>query len=349
MNKKQITALLVSSQLLVSILFVGCEKEEETTTDNRTIQQIQAEQGIPVTTAPIVQGSIRHIEKSNGTLEGQQQTILANGVGGTLASVNVAVGQNVRNGTRVASMSLLGGSPVVVAQSNFDYAEQAYERAVRLHEEGAVSQEQVEGAKAQYEGARIQLGQARVAVNIDAKFSGTVLEIYKTAGTQIGAETPIVKVANLDRMRVEMQVSDQAINHYEVGQPAFIIMDSDTLWGNIERTALSANEMSHSFKVSAIFDNPNGILKPGMFRNVYTVVNQKDMILKVPFEIVTFEGEKTFLFVVNGETVKKQEVTLGIRDENHIEVVSGVTESDILVVSGMNKLSDGTKINIVNQ
>ncbi len=343
MNKKQITTVILASLLLSS-----CSKEESTV-DNRTIQQMQAEQGIPVTTTPVSQGVIRHIEKANGTLEGQKQTVLANGVGGTLASINVSVGQKVRNGTRVASMNLLGGSPVTVAQSNFDYAEQAYERAVRLHEEGAVSQEQVEGAKAQYEGARIQLGQARVSVNVSAKFSGTVLEIYKTAGTQIGAETPLVKIANLEKMRVQMQVNEEAINLYNEGQPAFLIMDSDTVWGEIERTALSANAMSHSFKVTALFDNPDGDMKPGMFKNIYTIVDQKDDVLKVPFEIVIFEGDKNFVYVQNGTTAEKREVTLGIKNGTELEIVDGLSAGDKVILTGITQISDGTNINVVNQ
>jgi RND family efflux transporter MFP subunit len=219
----------------------------------------------------------------------------------------------------------------------------------KLHKEGAVSQEQVEGAKTQYEAAKQQLGQAKTLISITSPFSGVVLEVFQKAGSKIGAETPIVKVANLKKIKVQMHVSDQVINLYKAGQPTFLIMDGDTVWGKIERTALSANEMNHAYRVNAIFGNSDGDMKSGMFRNVYTIVNQKDEVLKVPFEIVIFEGEKSFIYVSEGDKAVKREVVLGIRNGTEYEVVEGLTAEDKIILTGITMISDGSKINVISE
>jgi membrane fusion protein (multidrug efflux system) len=332
----------------VALLFVSCGKKEEAV-EPQTIQQIQAEKGIPVTTSNIEQGTIRHIEKSNGNLKGISETVLANGVGGTLGRVHVSVGQTVKKGRTVATMILDGGSPVDVAQSNYDYAKQVYDRAVKLHGEGAVSQEQVEGARAQYEGAKIQLGQAKVGISITTPFTGTVLEIFQNRGSKISAKTPIVKVADLSVMQVDMQINERSINYYKEGLRAFITVDQDTVWGKVTRTALAANGMSHSFRVTAQFDNKAGLLKSGMFKDISIIVDEKNDALKVPFEVASFEGDETFVYVANGAKAEKRAVELGIRNGTEFEILSGISAGEEIVLTGTTMINDGTKINVVNR
>lgn len=333
--------------LVTALLIAGCAKEEAA--PSKTIQEIQAEKGIPVTTEAVSQGLIRHVESSNGILEGIQQTVLANGAGGTVRSINVKVGQKIRKGATVARMEFDEGSPVVVAQSNYDYAKNLYERVKKLHTEGAVSKEQVEGAKVQYENAKRSLGQARVAEYITSPFNGTVLEIFETKGSKVSSKTPLVKVADLNRIKVQMQINESAINSFKVGQAAFIEMDNDTLWGKVDRTALSANGMTHSFRVTASFDNPDDLLKSGMFKNIYVVVDQKENALKVPFEVVSFEGDRTYIFVAEGSEAVKREVELGIRNGTEFEIISGVEPGEEVIITGLSRISNGSKINVVNQ
>ena len=334
-----------------AFLLAGCntnQKEKESAA--KTMQQIQSEKGIPVATTRIGHGVIRRIERSNGTLQGVAEATLANGLGGTLKEIKVTVGNIVKKDQVVAVMEIDGGSPIDVAQSAFEYAEKAYERAKKLHSQGAISNEQVEGARVQYEDAKRNLGQARVGVNVLAPFEGTVIEIYQSEGAKISEKTPIVKIADLSIIEVQMQVNEQAINFYKKGQKSFILMDRDTIWGNIDRVALGANGLAHSFKVIARFPNQNRILKAGMFKQVHTIVSEKSDALYVPLEAVNFtQDNEPYLFSLhNGKAVKKK-VTLGINTGYLYEIVQGCTVEEDIIVSGLSMLQDGLKVNVVNQ
>ncbi len=331
-----------------ALLFVSCAKKDESS-DPETIQQIQEKIGVPVTVQQVSSGMIRHVEEANGTLEGVSETVLANAIGGTLGKVYAEVGKTVKKGTTVATMVLDGGSMQAVSKSNYNYAKKAYQRAVKLHKEGAVSQEQVEGARAQYEGAKIKLSQSKVGDRVKAPFTGTVLEIYQSKGKRISEKTPLVKIADLSQIKVKMQVNERAINLYKEGQRTFIISESDTLWGTITRTALAANAMTHSFRVTAIFDNPDNTLNSGMFKNIYVIVDEKTNSLKVPFEIVSFEGEKSFIYVAEGGAAVKREVVLGIRNGTEYEVVEGLSAEDMVIVTGITMISNGSNINVISE
>jgi RND family efflux transporter MFP subunit len=345
---KSIVLTLVFS---TAFLLVGCNTDKKKNVSApKTMQQIQSEKGIPVTTAKISQGVIRRIERSNGTLQGIAEATLANGLGGTLKEIKVTVGDIVKKDQIVAAMEIDGGSPIDVAQSAFEYAEKAYERAKKLHSQGAISNEQVEGARVQYEDAKRKLGQAKVGVNVLAPFEGTVIEIYQSEGSKISEKTPLVKIADLSNMEVQMQVNEQAINFYKKGQKSFILIDRDTIWGNIDRVALGANGLAHSFKVIARFPNQNHVLKAGMFKQVHTVVSEKSNALYVPLEAVNFtQDNEPYLFSLhNGKAVKKK-VTLGINTGYVYEIVQGCAVEDDIIVSGLSMLQDGLKVNVVNQ
>jgi RND family efflux transporter MFP subunit len=344
-------AIVLTLFFSTAFLLAGCnnaQKKKESAP--KTIQQIHSEKGIPVTAAKIGHGIIRRIERSNGTLQGVAEATLTNGLGGTLKEIRVTVGNIVKKDQVVAVMEIDGGSPIDVAQSAFEYAEKAYERAKKLHAQGAISKEQVDGALVKYEDAKRNLGQARVGVNVIAPFEGTVIEIYQSEGSKISEKTPIVKIADISNIEVQMQVNEQAINFYKKGQKSFLLVNSDTVWGTIDRVALGANGLAHSFKVTARFPNHNQILKAGMFKQVHTIVSEKKDALYVPLEAVNFsQDNEPYLFQVhNGKAVKKK-VTLGINTGYVYEIVQGCTADDHIIVSGLSMLQDGLKVNVVNQ
>jgi membrane fusion protein (multidrug efflux system) len=278
------------------------------------------------------------------------EATLANGMGGTVKEITVAIGNTVKKDAVVAVMEVDGGSPVDVAQSAYDYAEKAYERAKKLQAQGAISREQVEGARVQYEDAKRNLGQANVGVNVTAPFTGTVLEIYESEGSKIGAKTPLVKIADLSRMEIPMQVNEKAVNFYAKGQKTFVLMNNDTIRGKIDRIALGANGLAHSFQVTAQFPNPDRLLKPGMFKQVHTIVEEKTNVLYVPIEAVNFDrNNEPYLYTVGSNKAVKAYVTLGITTGHFYEIVRGCTADDHIIESGLTMLRDGVKVNVVNQ
>ncbi|HEX3019888.1 MAG TPA: efflux RND transporter periplasmic adaptor subunit [Chitinispirillaceae bacterium] len=333
-----------------ALMLAGCNNQKTVTEAPKTIQQIQTEKGIPVTTAKIGQGVIRRIERSNGTLQGEVEATLANGMGGTVKDIKVSVGDIVNKNDIVAVMEIDGGSPIDVAQSAFEYAQKAYERATKLQAQGAISKEQVDGARVQYENAKRSLGQATVGVNVTAPFTGVVLEIYESEGSKIGEKTRLVKIADISNLEIEMQVNEQSINFYKKGQKSFLLMESDTVWGSIDRIALGANGLAHSFKVTVRFPNQKKQLKPGLFKQVYTIVSEKSNVLYVPIEAVNFtQDNEPYLFsVINGKAVKKV-VALGINTGYFYEIIQGCSADDTIIMSGLTMIQDGSHVNVVNK
>ncbi len=302
---------------------------------------------MPVTVQPVSRGLLQHTEKTGGTVEGIQQTYLANGAPGTLKKIHVAVGDNIKKGKVVATMRFDQGSPIIVANAAFNHASQSLKRVQKLYAEGAIAKEQVEAVRAQYENARHQLGGAKVAKYIKSSFSGTVLEVLQSQGSNIKEKTPLVLIADLSSVLIDIRVHDQVINDYKVGQKAYVISGTDTLWGEVKRTALAASAMTHGFTVTLEFPNEKRLLKPGMYREVYTVVDKREDIIYLATDYINTEGDKHYVFTLNGDKAAKTEVTLGLRNTKYVEIKSGLKDDDQVMTSGTTMIGDGTKVKVV--
>jgi len=338
------TAIAVTGLYFLS-LFTGCvqQKKEET----KSIDQIQLEQGIPVQVREMAPGTLRAVALKSGTVEGIFQTTISNAMPGTIRAITVRVGDKAEKGRTLVKMQPDGGSPYTAAKSAHDLAENAYKRAESLHKEGAVSQDMVEGARTQFENCRRQLNMAIEAENVVAPFSGTVLEVYETLNKKIGSGTRLVKLARVDQIRIDLDINESIIKDFEKGQRAFIVMDADTVWGEVTDVAIGASEQSHTFPVKTLFNNNDMKIKPGMFVTVYVIVREQHDILALSAESIIMERGESYVYVVQGDTAVKRTITLGMRGGAEYAITGGLEQGDRVVVSGASLLNDGSKVKIV--
>ena len=344
--------LAFGAAALAVLTIIGCGKKDVSQEDTRTIQEIQAELGIPVRIAVAQESVIRHIERTSGTAEGIRQTILANPVGGTLQRISVRTGERVREGGVIASMFFEDGSPRSVAQAAYDHASRMFERVQRLHEEGAATQEQVEGARVQYENAVRNLRGANVAEFVRAPFDGVVLEIFQSEGSKISERTPLVNFADFSRIRINAWVNQLNINQYAIGQRAFVLVngvgvEKDTLWGRATSVAVGGAAQNHSFRVTFEFPNPQNRLKVGMFKEIFVIIEERQNAISVPIDVIVYRAGRPGVYVVNHGRAMFREVELGINSGSLVEIRSGLSAGEQYVVAGTTLLSDDVRIRIV--
>jgi RND family efflux transporter MFP subunit len=337
---------LVFVAAVAALTMVGCGKRDISQEDTRTIQEIQAEMGIPVRIATAQPGIARHIEKTSGTAEGIRQTVVSNGMGGQLQKILVRTGQRVKEGDVIARMFFEDGSPRTVAQANYDLAERTFERVQRLFEEGAATQEQVEGTRVQLENARKNLKGANVAEFITAPFDGVILEIFESEGTKIGGGTRLVNMADFSRIKIDAMVNQLNIHKYSNGQRAFVITgDNDTLWGKATSVAVGGGS-THNFRVTFEFPNSQNELKVGMFKEIFVVIEEKQNAISVPIDVVVYKEGRPGVFVINGDVAKLRPVEMGINSGSLVEIKKGVLEGEQYVIAGTSLLHNGAKIRI---
>jgi RND family efflux transporter MFP subunit len=99
-----------------------------------------------------------------------------------------------------------------------------------------------------------------------------------------------------------------------------------------------------TIKVRLLFDNPGNVLKVGMSANLRILNNSKYESLLIPYRACVEQMAEYFVYVVNDDTVAQRKVFLGQRIRDMVIVKSGLNENEDIVVDGVQKLKDGTKV-----
>ncbi len=266
------------------------------------------------------------------------------------------------------------------ARANYENARENYEKYKKLYEEGAVSKQQFDSIKLQYEiaraqyekaqgevsstmkGAEAQVVQAEAALElaqsqldatrITSPISGIVFMKNIEPGEMAAPAAPVFTIVDIDKVVAQVDVSERIVNEIEKGQVVKVKVDAvenGVFKGRITHIAPAADPRTKKFPVKIEIDNPEMKLKGGMFVRVELPIRQRDNVLKVPSYAVIDKGDEKVVFIVQGDRAFKRSVKTGIKGiDGFVEVVSGLTQNDKIVVEGQYSLKDRVLVEIVD-
>ncbi|HEX3019674.1 MAG TPA: efflux RND transporter periplasmic adaptor subunit [Chitinispirillaceae bacterium] len=314
-----------------------------------SIADIQKREGFPVRVVNAKATTVTAYELLGGTAEGFYQTTITSAIPGKITTLNVSVGDTVEQNFSLMTIEPDLPANYNLAKTQFENSRKSRERVLALAEQGGISQEVIDQVDAGFLAAKEGMEAMHKNQFVPAPFSGTVVELFQTDNQRVSPGDNLVTVARINRIRIPLVVSDILINKFKTGQKALALNGNDSIYGTINKVALSGQQSTHTFIIEAVFDNSEKILKPGMYIPVKVIIDRKNQVVSLPIEAVISQGVEKFVFVVKDLMAKKVPVKLGIRDENLLEIVSGIAEGDLVVVSGMSMLADGARVKIVEE
>src|SRR6478672_7519692 len=212
---------------------------------------------------------------------------------------------------------------------------------------------QVDAGQAALDGAQSQLAVAKAKLahdqtlydysRITAPFAGVVTQRYANLGTLVQAGTnsstqalPIVRLSQDDLFRLVIPVPESYVRFIRVGDPVNVRVPSlnRTFPGKVARFSVDVREDTRTMHTEVDVRNPDRVLVPGLYADADLTLEHKEDIPTVPLQAVNHEGNKTTVFVVNGNSeLEDRQVTLGIQTANDAEVVAGLQQGEMVVVS----------------
>jgi len=192
-------------------------------------------------------------------------------------------------------------------------------------------------------------GVARRAVTVRAPRSGYVLHHRVEHGARVEAGEDLYRLGDLDTIWVTAQVYEIDAPWVEAGQPARVEPSygaGEPVLGEVSTVYPTVDPHTRTLTVRVVLDNPELRLKPGMFATVHLEHRRIDDVLAVPTEAVLHSGRRELVFVALGDGhFEPREVTTGLVGDGHLtEVRSGLTEGEVVVVSGQFLLDSETKL-----
>jgi RND family efflux transporter MFP subunit len=344
----------------------------------------------PVEVAGIEHGPIELHRTFSGALEPRAEFVVAPKVSGRLERLTVNLADIVGRGELVGELDndeyvqavAQARADLAVTRANLAAARSAMETANRerdrittLRRRGVASEVQLDTASANQlakkvefevaeanvlraesslETANIRLGYTR----INAGWSGgadqrVVAERYVDEGEMVSANTPLLRIVELDPITGVIFVTERDYARLHFGQEVLLVTDAfpgEKFQGHIARIAPVFKQTTRQARVELTIDNDRQRLKPGMFIRAAVVLDRDENATIVPLEALTKRDDRTGIFLVaqDGRKVSWRLVETGIRDGNSVQIL-GERLSGRVVTLGQQLLSDGSTIVIADE
>jgi len=244
--------------------------------------------------------------------------------------------------------------PGIVAQQEVDDAQG----------KDVAASSQVDAGQAALDAAQSQLAVAKAKLahdqtlfdysKITAPFSGVVTQRYANLGTLVQSGTnsstqalPIVKLSQDDLFRLVIPVPESYVQFIRVGDPVDVRVPSlsRTFPGKIARFSVDVQQATRTMHTEVDVRNHDHVLVPGLYAEADVVLEHKQDVPTIPLQALNHEGDKTTVFVVNSNNeVEDRPVKLGIQTANDAEVVAGLHEGEMVVISDRAGLRPNEKV-----
>lgn len=306
-------------------------------------------------------GSVTRSIMLPGEIRAYQQATLYAKVTGYLKTLTVDKGDSVTNGASLAEIEvpeLLADraryrAEVEVAQLDYNRLSDSQKKAPDLVTAQSVDDAlgKLEIAKATLERTETLLGFAKIT----APFSGIITRRFVDPGAFIPAATAgsapqsaaIVTLADFNTVRVQVAVPEAESPHIAVGEPMELSVEGlpgKIFGGSITRFSYALDDASKTMLAEIEMPNPKLELRPGMYANVKIGIEKKDDALLIPTSALLSEKAGTSVFTVEKGKVKKIPVKTGFNDGANVEIISGITADEPVIVLGKQTPSNGQAV-----
>jgi RND family efflux transporter MFP subunit len=295
-------------------------------------------------------------------------------VSGYVEQIKVDIGDQVKAGQLLAKLEVpelqaeLSRSQAAEKRAAADYkdAHLVYSRllAVEKDHPNLVAQQELDAAEARDGTTDAAIAAAKAErekyqsligyTQITAPFDGVVTRRFADPGSLIQAGTtsdtqsmPLVRLSDNYHLRLDFPVSVAYVKDIRVGDHVGVLVESlggKKFDGVISRSTQKVDEETRTMTTEIEVANPNLELVPGMYAQVLLRAQRRPAALAIPIEAVA-QGKDPIVYVINrDQQIEARPVKLGLETPSYYEVLSGLTEGDLVLIGAHSTVKPGQKV-----
>ncbi|NVN84530.1 MAG: efflux RND transporter periplasmic adaptor subunit [Rhodopseudomonas sp.] len=317
---------------------------------------------VSVTVAEAKSEVIPNLLTAVGDLAAVHQVNVTNDVNGRITDIMFTAGSTVKVGTPL--VQLFDGAEqgdLASFKAQAKAAELALDRAKQLAARQFGPQATVDNAQAAFDQAQAGIAKTEAVISqklVRAPFDGVLGVRHAEVGQYLTAGTQIVTLTDLSAVYANFTVTEKDSGTLKVGQIVRVAVDAypgKVFEGKLTAIEPQINTDTRNIRVQATIDNPDQILKPGMFATTTVVLPDKPAVITVPETAVdyTLYGDSVYLITENKSEDGKTNLTAvrtfvrtGDRAKGRAVIVSGLKAGDRVVAVGQLKLQSGAAVEI---
>ncbi len=289
-----------------------------------------------------------------GTVKAIEDVNMSPEEGGVVKEWKAKKGQTVKKGDLVVVLKddMLKAS-WNAAQAQFQMAELNLQKQKNVYEEKGISELQYKTLQYTRDAARAnaELMKARWEhTQLRSPIDGVVDNTIPNEGDFAPPGMPLARIVNTGTMKIQAEVPELYAGSFTLGVPASFTFDAlpgDTLRGNATFVGSTVSAMNRTLQVEFVVRNADSKLKPEMVAKVRLVRRTRPNAVLVSENLVQLvDRDRMIVYVENGGKAEERRLKLGARQGIKMEVLEGLSVGDRLIVSGQQKLIDGSPVTV---
>ena len=342
--------------LLIGLLILMSCGSSDTVTDT--------EIAVPVTVEEIALKPIEEFQTTTGTVNAIKDASLRSETSGNYRLATspqtrrpFALGDFVKKDQIIIFLDnpeLENNTKIESQKLNLEISKQEYEKQQSLYEKGGVTLRELKNAEKalidaeyNYENAKIQLSKLKIV----APFDGVIVDLpYYTPATKVEANQKLLQVMDYRNLYLDISLPGKDLGRIKIDQTARVMnytLPNDTLKGKIMQVSPALDADTRSFKATVSIDNPDWLLRPGMFVKAEIVVASKDSAIVIPKDIILDKRQGKTVFVVEKGAALERVISIGLQNPQFVEVSDGLKKDERVVVKGFETLRHRSKVKII--
>lgn len=328
-------------------------------TSLQSVEQIQAERGIPVVTANPMRTNLTVWVRFDGVVAPNETATVMCQVGERVVRINVEEGDHVEGGENPTLLVELDDR---FAKATADAADTAYrdavhnlDRARALLVEGGISTQAYDQVALMVEHAlvaKVNAGRDLANCRIFSPVSGYVARRMVDPGHVTAVGQLLMKIVDISSLKIEIDVPEKRVLHIRKGAHCLVFVDarsgSAPISSEIEAVNPALDPVSRQLKATCRIAGPSaeGIV-PGMYARVELEADRSENAMVIPEHTVVETGAGRGVYaVVEGRAVFRQ-VGVGLSYGDLVEITDGLADGDRVIVTGQKAVTDGAKVVVV--
>jgi len=304
-----------------------------------------------VITSPVVKSDLVSIVTAVGTLEANQSVELTTKVAGVIEDITFEEGTLTQKGDLLVKLDdTETRAALAESLAELENNRKLYERTLKLYQSRNAPKARVdlEFSEMKVAEAKVSADRARLAdYVIKAPFDGVLGFREVSVGSLVRPGDLITTVDDVQTLKLDFGLPEAYLASIKPGQAFFaksVAYEGRAFKGQVTTIASRVDPVTRIVRVRGRIPNKDGALRPGMYLSVSLQTGVDVGGLLVPEHAVLVSPKGSSVFLVEDNVVRQIDVTLGQRRKGWVQVTNGVSEGDIVVIEGLQKIRDGSKV-----
>jgi len=325
-------------------------------------------EALPVSVAPVQKKDLNSFLVLNGIVEPERKVEIYSRLSAYVKQIVKEEGAYVQEN---AILALLDDTEIKIgfeqakiqleqAKLTLEEAEQNFVRNQELIKRELISEQEFQTQEAVYKQRNLDYQNRQESykdldlqlnyTKIRALSEGFITERLIEVGDRVNANEQVYTIEDFKPLLIRVYVPTSDAIKLEPGMPADVtteVLAGAVFKGDVKLINPRIDNQTGTVKTTIEVFDESFRLKPGMFVEVQIAIGAKENVLVIPRRAILYKQNKTYVFVMNRNQVSQREISMGLTEEDEVEVTNGLVEGDVIVVVGVEGLKNGQRVDVV--